>query len=80
MNRFELLVLALILFAGFVVLLKSKWFDRSIDSLLRGTKSTTVNDLAQDKTRFNEAKENLKKNLDKQAAQVKTDRKNLSSL
>jgi len=80
MNRFEMLMLALILFGAFLIMLKSKWFDRCIDSILKGSKSTTAQDLADEKNRLQKNRENLENDLDKQENQVKMERENLKKL
>jgi hypothetical protein len=51
MNRIELLLIVLVLTVGTIFLIKSKWFDRFINNLLQGSKSTTAKELAQESDR-----------------------------
>ncbi len=80
MNRLELLSIFLLLVVLTIVVIKSKWFDRLIDSLLRGTKSTSVRDLKADAERLNANTETVSQDLETQAAQIKRDKAALKQL
>lgn len=51
MTRLEFFFAMLALAAAIIVVLKSKWFERIVDSLLRGTKSVTPDALQADSSR-----------------------------
>lgn len=78
--RIELLILLVLLAVGIIFVIKSKWLDRVIDSLLRGTKSTTVEDLKKDSTRLNANTETLQEHLDAKADEVKRAKAALKNL
>ena len=80
MNRFELFLFLLSLMAVTIIVIKSKWFDRMVDSLLRGTKSTSVDDLKADSTRLKTGVQTLDANLTSQAADIERAKTDLKSL
>jgi len=80
MNRIELLGILVALVVGVIFVIKSKWFDRMIDSLMRGPKSASAEDLRADATRLNANTQTLQKDLDAKTAQIKRDRAALKNL
>lgn len=80
MNRLELFLILLALAAAAIIVVKSKWFDRLIGSLLRGTKSTTPDDLAADSTRVKATAQQVAQDLAAQEAKIAADKAKLNSL
>lgn len=80
MNRFEFFLILLALAAAAIVVIKSKWFDRLIGSLLKGTKSTTPDDLQADSSRVKVTAQEVAKTLAAQEAQIAADKAKLNQL
>lgn len=72
MNRLELLILLALLATAVIFVLKSKWFDSMVDSLLRGSKRTTPKDIRSAQKEIEGDKKKLKKDLDAEAKKVQT--------
>lgn len=78
--RIELFIILAILAGLAIFVLKSKWFDRKISWLLQGTNSTTVEDLKDDKARYERTKEKTQKELDTEAARIQAERREIRKL
>lgn len=78
--RFEILVFLALMIIGGLFLLKSKRFDAFLEWVFKGTKPTTPSDIKKGAVNVSEAKETLKKNLDKQEASIKKAKTELDSI
>lgn len=78
--RLELLCLGLVLFAAFVFLLRSKTFDRFINNLFKGSKSTTASEFEDDYKIFNKSVDKAKEEADKTQERIKKEKKKLNQL
>jgi nitrogen fixation/metabolism regulation signal transduction histidine kinase len=80
MNRLELFLILLALAVTAIIVIKSKWFDRLVGSLLRGTQSITANDLEADSAQIKTTAQQLAKDLAAKEAQIAAEKTKLNSL
>lgn len=80
MNRLNIFFVFLLLVTVTVMVIKSKWFDRAVDSLIKGTKSTTVGDLKKDASKLNANTQTIQETLDAETARIKREKAELNQL
>lgn len=80
MNRYELLLLVAVAVVAIVFVIKSKWFDRFINSLLRGSKSTTAEDIKNDAKSVTQAIRERETELTEQEKNLRKEKKVLKDL
>lgn len=80
MNRYELLLIVAVLIVATVVVIKSKWFDNFIKSLMRGTKPVDAADIKQEAKAVIEARRKLEQDLAEHEKNLRKEKKALKDL
>jgi len=80
MNRLEFLLIALALFVGAVLFLRSKKFDAFISKLMRGTETKTVSELETDIKHVEKSRVEIHEELLNQEENIKSVKRKLNKL